>query len=428
MKKYRENFLVRIIFIFVLVMILLSSISFGTSNLTPIQDVSSSVLDITKNIEIISIFIVIGLPIIFFIIATIIFIKNMKNVGNAEKRINNARKHLIIILVLYGLSIIYNLIMLLLSVNSISVLNKYIGSLPFIGSGTFLIYMVINFLIPSISFAIFFIIYKLYKSYPVNAIVFQKGFVIILIITTLISNIFIAFLSVGAYLLLTLFSCGSAILIFYLYDAIIVHKAIKMNGQQYEELNKERKIIIYIFLVVVVILSILEVSCLYGTAFKISETVTNNYSELYEETKDTLEEYEKELEEENILMQEIYNNIMNTYLGEENYNSIIDNDNSFDNNYINNEITTNSINNNTLISGGVTNESPTLSDLPQLEQLVGDINEDERVSMTDLSLLKGHIVKTKVLEGSQYIAADINADGNVSMTDLSKIKSIIVGM
>ena len=48
--------------------------------------------------------------------------------------------------------------------------------------------------------------------------------------------------------------------------------------------------------------------------------------------------------------------------------------------------------------------------------------------MTDLSLLKGHIVKTKVLEGAQYSAADINADGKVSMTDLSKIKAIIVGM
>lgn len=58
----------------------------------------------------------------------------------------------------------------------------------------------------------------------------------------------------------------------------------------------------------------------------------------------------------------------------------------------------------------------------------GDINEDGKLSITDISLLKLHMVKINELSGNREKAADYNNDANISVTDLSKIKRTLVGL
>ena len=55
---------------------------------------------------------------------------------------------------------------------------------------------------------------------------------------------------------------------------------------------------------------------------------------------------------------------------------------------------------------------------------IGDINNDGRISVTDLSLLKQYLVSGR----SDYVEAmDINSDEKITITDLSRLKLIIVG-
>ena len=55
---------------------------------------------------------------------------------------------------------------------------------------------------------------------------------------------------------------------------------------------------------------------------------------------------------------------------------------------------------------------------------IGDINEDGRISVTDLSLLKQYLVSGR----DDYVEAmDINSDEKITITDLSRLKLIIVG-
>ena len=58
----------------------------------------------------------------------------------------------------------------------------------------------------------------------------------------------------------------------------------------------------------------------------------------------------------------------------------------------------------------------------------GDINGDGKISITDLSLLKRHIIGQSKLTGEKETVADVNVDGKVSVTDLAKIKRVIVGL
>jgi len=62
------------------------------------------------------------------------------------------------------------------------------------------------------------------------------------------------------------------------------------------------------------------------------------------------------------------------------------------------------------------------------EIILADINGDGRISVTDLSQLKLHFVKIKLLNDTQLKAADINEDGRISMIDLSQLKLMLVGL
>lgn len=58
--------------------------------------------------------------------------------------------------------------------------------------------------------------------------------------------------------------------------------------------------------------------------------------------------------------------------------------------------------------------------------VVGDINADSRLSSTDLSQLKLHIVNATELTGANYQAADMNLNDEITITDLSQMKARLV--
>lgn len=60
--------------------------------------------------------------------------------------------------------------------------------------------------------------------------------------------------------------------------------------------------------------------------------------------------------------------------------------------------------------------------------VAGDVNGDGKISSTDASLLKLHIVESTLLKEPFLSAADLNGDKNVKSTDLSKMLLAIVGL
>lgn len=59
--------------------------------------------------------------------------------------------------------------------------------------------------------------------------------------------------------------------------------------------------------------------------------------------------------------------------------------------------------------------------------VTGDINGDGKLSTTDLSKLKSHIVESEILVDPYKTAADMNNDGKISPTDLSKLAALVLG-
>ena len=58
----------------------------------------------------------------------------------------------------------------------------------------------------------------------------------------------------------------------------------------------------------------------------------------------------------------------------------------------------------------------------------GDVNGDGKITVTDLSMLKTHLVKTKVLSNEYLKAIDVDYNGKVGITDLSKLKLMLLGL
>ena len=58
--------------------------------------------------------------------------------------------------------------------------------------------------------------------------------------------------------------------------------------------------------------------------------------------------------------------------------------------------------------------------------VTGDINSDSKLSSTDISQLKLHLVDATRLRGANYEAADMNLNDNVTLTDLSQMKAKLV--
>ena len=60
--------------------------------------------------------------------------------------------------------------------------------------------------------------------------------------------------------------------------------------------------------------------------------------------------------------------------------------------------------------------------------VTGDTNGDAKVTSTDISQLKLHLVESTLLTGERLYAADMNMDDNITLTDLSQMKAKVVGM
>ena len=62
---------------------------------------------------------------------------------------------------------------------------------------------------------------------------------------------------------------------------------------------------------------------------------------------------------------------------------------------------------------------------------IGDINGDKKIDITDLLLLKRHIISGNKeewkLTGEKLQAGDINEDGEVNITDMLLLKRKIIG-
>ena len=62
--------------------------------------------------------------------------------------------------------------------------------------------------------------------------------------------------------------------------------------------------------------------------------------------------------------------------------------------------------------------------------MIGDINQDGRIDITDFLMLKRYLVagnKTDwILTGSSLEAADMNENGTVDITDMLMLKRVVV--
>ncbi len=60
--------------------------------------------------------------------------------------------------------------------------------------------------------------------------------------------------------------------------------------------------------------------------------------------------------------------------------------------------------------------------------VIGDINEDGKITVTDLAQLKFHYVEKIILQGNNLKAGDVNGDGRITLTDIAQLKLIIVDL
>ncbi len=77
------------------------------------------------------------------------------------------------------------------------------------------------------------------------------------------------------------------------------------------------------------------------------------------------------------------------------------------------------------------NEIQAIVEIINIEKIeIGDVNQDGRIDVTDLLMLKRHLVagsRTEwILTGRALLLADMNEDGNVDVTDMLMLKRIIV--
>ncbi|WZU00637.1 dockerin type I repeat-containing protein [Erysipelothrix sp. D19-032] len=59
------------------------------------------------------------------------------------------------------------------------------------------------------------------------------------------------------------------------------------------------------------------------------------------------------------------------------------------------------------------------------DYLVGDVNGDGILNISDMAMIKSHLMGVRRLEKSEQLRADINKDGIVDGTDLEIVRIII---
>ena len=76
---------------------------------------------------------------------------------------------------------------------------------------------------------------------------------------------------------------------------------------------------------------------------------------------------------------------------------------------------------------GIIGELKTINSKPLPNTLVGDVNGDEILNISDMAMIKSHLMGVRRLKKIDYLRADINKDGIVDATDLELVRIIIQG-
>lgn len=146
--------------------------------------------------------------------------------------------------------------------------------------------------------------------------------------------------------------------------------------------------------------------------------------ELFNKSEQAAENYQNNLKEEQEAINDLLSMLQNN-IDASSQNQVSNNVS----NTLTNEITNNVLNNNINQSEN-SNQINNEVQIPNTEtkNIPGDVNMDSKITMVDLSLLKNHIIKNKIIEGEGYFAADLNGDGAITVTDLANVKMKVVGM
>ena len=59
--------------------------------------------------------------------------------------------------------------------------------------------------------------------------------------------------------------------------------------------------------------------------------------------------------------------------------------------------------------------------------VIGDLNSDGKINISDLSMLRKHYLKVELLQGEYEKAADLENNGSISLNDISIMRKVILG-
>lgn len=60
--------------------------------------------------------------------------------------------------------------------------------------------------------------------------------------------------------------------------------------------------------------------------------------------------------------------------------------------------------------------------------VIGDIDKDSEITISDLAQIKLHLIENKLLKGIEIKAADLDEDKEITINDLAQIKLILIGL
>lgn len=434
---------VGIIFIIILIVMFFTSVSYASlmyenssiSNeefssgfddyaTTSISEISNQVENATNIVSII--FFVILVLIVLALV--LMLLNNWKKQYPFEIRIKHARRNVLVIAILLGIVTVISLFIFILGV--ISVVS--IAGITVLT--TLKLSALVSLIYPIFCFVLLIKSLKYYKNGNIlNGVKFEKlvaiiyftnsvlgliiSFIVLLILgelTTFVSSIGYTTIPAILFLLVLKFFVPALLMI----DVIKIEKVLK-EGQN---VNYDYNPILVGGLIITLLSTITSGIDFYHETKQVKEArehfnyIMQEYSnnqELIEDENDILSDLLNDLDEY-VEMYGENNNISNTIS-----NNIISNNIDIEEPIIDNTIS----NQIPLINNGeiVDNEVITNN---QNTNVIGDINQDGKVTMLDLSLFKKEYLNKE--ETTKNL--DVNGDGKISMSDLSKLKLLIVGM
>ena len=436
------------------------------STITGMVDATSNIQDITTGVlagvQLFAIIVTVGWMAIFILIPIIVLIVRIRKKYTLEQSIKQGKTNVIISLILI-------LICLLFGLYDLSDLTDYS--------------IITGILVNLFAAFLLFLADREYKTTPLRGVELGKIVSIFLLVNFVLSalaGVIAVFVSgvegqtLGDYILTAVLNISMwhiIIPMFLLLDAVRIPKKIKEEEAQkelqrsienpyaenipiVEEDVKNKNMILYIMSLVIIVANVgmtgiamheyvikqeslkeLFSEMLEGTlnTDKNEESKEENsfYDELFKEDEELFnkseqaaENYQNNLKEEQEAINDLLSMLQNN-IDASSQNQVSNNVS----NTLTNEITNNVLNNNINQSKN-SNQINNEVQIPNTEtkNIPGDVNMDSKITMVDLSLLKNHIIKNKILEGEGYFAADLNGDGAITVTDLANVKMKVVGM